>query len=70
MATQALTRGDISNAQLEIVTENIETSSCRIRNSPVTDIIVEEACAYFSGDKSIDQIISLIDNRVGIYLSE
>ena len=30
-----------------------------------------EGCApCFSGDKSLDETVSLLDNRVGLYLSE
>ena len=36
----------------------------------LTDIINEEANAYFKGTKSVDEAASLIQSRAGIYLSE
>ena len=39
-------------------------------DSDIMDIITEEAGAFFSGDKSADDVVKLIQNRVGIYLGE
>ncbi len=39
-------------------------------DSDIMDIINEEAEAYFSGDKSAEDVAALIQNRVGIYLGE
>ena len=36
----------------------------------LTDIINEEANAYFEGTKSVDEAASLIQSRASIYLSE
>lgn len=38
--------------------------------SAIRDIITEEAQAYFSGDKSREDVVEIIQNRVHIYLSE
>lgn len=39
-------------------------------DSDILDIINEEAAAYFSGDKSAEDVAGLIQNRVSIYLGE
>ena len=39
-------------------------------DSDILDIINEEAAAFFSGDKSADDVAGLIQNRVSIYLGE
>lgn len=39
-------------------------------NPVVTPIVLEEVETYLSGDKSMDDVIRLIENRVSIYLSE
>lgn len=38
--------------------------------SDMIDIILEEAVAYISGDKSLDETLSLMESRLGIYLAE
>lgn len=44
--------------------------SLRNYTNPVNAIVVEEAAAYFSGDKSAEDVAAIIENRVKIYLSE
>ncbi len=39
-------------------------------DSDIMDIVNEEAAAFFSGDKSADDVAALIQNRVSIYLGE
>jgi hypothetical protein len=39
-------------------------------DSEISSIIQEESAAYFSGDKSAEDVISLIESRTSIYLSE
>ena len=41
-----------------------------ITNISVKQIITEEAEAYFSGDKEVEEVVKIIKNRVQIYLSE
>ncbi len=38
--------------------------------SPIPNIVADEAQAYFSGDKSAEDVAKVIQNRVSIYLSE
>lgn len=41
-----------------------------IRPVPVIDIICEEAEQYFNGSKSVEEVVSVIENRVNLYLNE
>ena len=36
----------------------------------IMEIVMEEAAAYFAGDKSVDDVVDVIQKRVGIYVSE
>ena len=36
----------------------------------VMEIVLEEAAAYFAGDKSVDDVVNVIQKRVGVYISE
>lgn len=40
------------------------------RNQMIVDIIVEECGAYFSGDKTMEEVIAVAQNRVQLYLDE
>lgn len=42
----------------------------RSPDSSIVEIAVEEAAAYFAGDKSLEETVGLIQNRAGLYLSE
>ncbi|MCD7731469.1 MAG: extracellular solute-binding protein [Oscillospiraceae bacterium] len=39
-------------------------------DSSLTNIILEEAEAYFSGQKTVDEVADIIQNRAGTYVSE
>lgn len=39
-------------------------------DSQVQNIILEEAAAYFQGQKSVDEVTSIIQSRINIYVSE
>lgn len=39
-------------------------------DSHIMDIVLEEAGAYFTGDKNIDNVVNVIQKRVKIYVSE
>ncbi len=41
-----------------------------VDNSEILAIIEEEAASFFSGQKSVDDVAALIQNRVSLYLSE
>ena len=36
----------------------------------IEEIILEESEAYYTGDKSLDEVVALIQNRVGLILGE
>ena len=40
------------------------------RMKPIWQIIWEESEAYFVGDKSIEEVADIINNRVQLYLDE
>ena len=39
-------------------------------NNAVDNIIEEEVAAYFSGDKSVDEVCKIIQDRVSTYVNE
>ena len=41
-----------------------------LRTAPILRIIQEETGAYFAGDKEAEEVIGIIENRVGLYLKE
>lgn len=41
-----------------------------LRTQPLVNIVVEEARSYFSGDKTIEEVCDMIQNRVQLYLNE
>lgn len=41
-----------------------------VRTQPLLDIVCEEAEGYFSGAKSVEEVVSIIENRVKLYMSE
>ena len=36
----------------------------------IADIVMEEAEPYFAGDKDLDTVVEIIQNRVQLYLDE
>ena len=40
------------------------------QNSTVTEILMEETEAYFNGEKTVDEVAELIENRVSTYVNE
>lgn len=54
------------------ILENMVTTACTMTESfsPVPDIVVEEAAAYFAGDKTAEETAKIIQNRVSTYLAE
>ena len=57
--------------QVDRVREMIETTQSGERmNQEVLSIILEEASGYFSGQKSVEDVASVVQNRVQLYLNE
>ena len=40
------------------------------RNDALLDIVTEQADVYFAGDKSLEEMVSLIQSRVSLYMGE
>jgi len=70
--------GKISNQAIEVVERKLEKSKSLLENirfiptrtEPILDIVCEEAEDYFSGIKGMEEVISVMENRVEIYLKE
>ena len=58
-----------TNFVMELLT-NAAVKSTKMHSSIVLDIIREEAAAYFAGDKPVDVVAGIIQNRIQLYLSE
>ena len=56
-----------SQAARELV---YEAANCRTNDSPIVPIVLEEAAAFFNGDKTAEAVADIIQNRVEIYLGE
>ncbi len=63
----AVTQDDV-NVILELVKE--AAPAFAVENDDIINIINEEAQAYYSGQKGIDAVAGIIQNRVQIYVSE
>jgi multiple sugar transport system substrate-binding protein len=62
---------DCTEAELQQVIELLsQADSMTIYDSPALDIVDEEVPAFFSGDKSAEEVAAIIQNRVEIYLGE
>lgn len=61
----------VTQEQMDDFKDMINNStSCGGYDEDITEIISEEAAAFFAGDKSADEVAALIQNRVTIYLGE
>lgn len=67
MRKWGLTRDDL-NAVLELIPEAIPFFS--VGDDEIIKIITEEAPAYYSGQKGIDDVAGIIQNRVQLYVDE
>lgn len=63
----ALTWDEV-NAVLDLTPD--ATPYFSVEDDPIIQIINEEAGAYYSGQKSIDDVVSIIQNRVQLYVDE
>ncbi len=61
----------ISEADAKQLMDVVESASLIVRyDHDLNEIISEEASAYFSGQKSVDEVVEIILNRANIYISE
>lgn len=57
--------------QIDVIKEQISVAKLASNSdSQILDIILEEAAPYFNGQKSVDEVIGIIQSRVKIYISE
>jgi ABC-type glycerol-3-phosphate transport system substrate-binding protein len=57
--------------EINLFLEMLERATeIRVADIQVDSIIKEEAGAYFSGQKSVEEVVAIIENRVGIYVKE
>ena len=62
---------DITEERAEEVRSTLEdVRALPVKTEPILEIICEEASAYFNNSKTIEEVIAIIENRVGLYLSE
>lgn len=60
----------MTQAQANELLEIIKNSNVRKPNSIIMNIIHEEISAFFSGYKSIEETVDIINNRVKVFLNE
>lgn len=61
----------LSDTEIAYVQQLIEKASQRyLRYQQILAIVDEESPSYFSGDKTAEEVSTIIQNRVSIYLSE
>mgnify|MGYP006922393457 CR=1 FL=1 len=56
--------------QVDSIKQMIEIAQNTQIDSKMLDIIMEEAQSYFDGQKSVEEVSALIQNRIQIYISE
>ncbi len=62
---------DVTQKEYDQVMELYNAINKFVRgNNDVRDIVVEQAGAYFAGDKSLDETVDLIQGRVELYVNE
>lgn len=61
-----------TDEEIELVREliSVATPASNVSNDEILNIITEEADAYFKGQKSLDDVVNIIQSRVQIYISE
>jgi ABC-type glycerol-3-phosphate transport system substrate-binding protein len=63
--------GELTQEDVDSFQEQINGASPTANyDSDIMEILTDEAGAYFSGDKSAEEVAKLIQNRVSIYLGE
>ena len=62
---------DLTQEKADAIARELEdVRALPIRTQPLISIILEEADAYFSGEKSEAEVIDVVQNRVQLYLDE
>ena len=66
MESHGVTEEEIAAAEAIV----LGACSRTVYDNPAIDIVIEEAEAFFSGDKTVQEVAEIIENRVKIYLWE
>lgn len=62
---------DLREETVQEIKETLEDARhMPVKTEPVLNIIFEEAADYFNGTKSVEEVVKVIENRVGLYLKE
>lgn len=68
---RSVANGNATEAECQAAKDLILSAQTqRLMSYPCDDIILEEAAAFFAGDKSAQETAQIIQNRVSIYLGE
>jgi len=63
--------GELSDRNInQIKDAMMETSLIRRINPVISNIVMEEIDSFLSGQKTVDTVADIIENRIGIYLAE
>ena len=63
--------GDLTQEQADAFRDYVNGATVSGNyDTNIMDIVIEESAAYFAGDKTVDEVASLIQNKVSIYLGE
>jgi ABC-type glycerol-3-phosphate transport system substrate-binding protein len=71
-------QGGVGNGEPDVTEEDVETLNALLEglepmpddNIPLYKIVFEETKPYFSGDKTLDDVINVIQNRATLYMQE
>ncbi len=56
--------------EMDLLCELLDSSTTARGSSQISSIVFQEAQAYFSGQKSVEDVAAIIQNRVTVYLEE
>jgi len=68
----------LGNGEPDVIEENVEALKALLEglepmpddNIPLYKIVFEETKPYFAGEKTLDQVIDVIQNRMTLYMQE
>ena len=60
----------LNQEEADVIRNIIENRLLLDWNNPVITNVMEEAPAYFEGQKSLDEVTDIIQNRVQLYVDE
>ena len=64
------TTGTCSEEDINIIRELIKNAVIKTDNSAVLSIVESVMNDYFSGGKTLDELVSVLQDRVGKYVNE